>query len=357
MESKKEIRWFISLMKEREWLEKKSMEGWFLKDLRMGGIRYVFEKGEPRHMVYAVERFDLPKNPLRREIEERTGAMEMARETGWEIICHDVAMDYYLTRPWEEGGSNEFYDSEEDRRKRADSYRRFFMQKISAMLGAVLLVCLAGILFYMIMPLDRWFSVFAMAYCAVVTVYILMMFGWIRLYERELCLTLDEWRSFYGTNNTVKKYRFILTIGGLEKYLRRQAAAGLHIRDMKLLRYTFVKGEPEETVYMMDTKYLANKRRKQAGEAAFKDSRDWEGRNNDWQVYSMEEAEQTGWSFVCAVESRNILYKAPAWRQLPELNRIKGIRVVSAIGSMAVFIIASGLLGGFIGGLVGYFLS
>ncbi len=355
MEIRKETRWFISFMKERDWLEKQSMEGWFLKDVR-SGVRYTFEKGEPRHMVYTVERFDLPKNPLRREIEERNGVMEMARETGWEIVCHDVAMDYYLAKPWEEGASNEFYDSVEDRRKRADSYRNFFIQKASVMLGAMLFVCLAGILFYITAPVVKWFSVFTTAYCAFVSVYILVMFSWIRLYEREMRLTMDEWRALYGTDDTVRKYKWILTIGGLEKYLKKQAASGLHIRDMKLLRYIFVKGEPEDMVYMMDTKYLANKRRKQAGEAAFKDSRDWEGRNNDWQVYSLEQAEQAGWDFVCAVESRNILYKAPAWKRLSQLNSTKGVRVVSAIGGMAMFIIISGLLGGIIGGLVGFLM-
>ena len=40
-EIKKVTKWITSLMAERAWLEEMSMEGWFLKDIRMG-IRYTF---------------------------------------------------------------------------------------------------------------------------------------------------------------------------------------------------------------------------------------------------------------------------------------------------------------------------
>ena len=52
---------------------------------------------------------------------------------------------------------------------------------------------------------------------------------------------------------------------------------------------------------MMDTKYLTNQRRKQEGNSVFRDSRDWSGGNNDWQVQSLRDAEAAGWEFVGAV--------------------------------------------------------
>ena len=105
----------------------------------------------------------------------------------------------------------------------------------------------------------------------------------------------------------------------------------------------------------MDTKYLTNRRRKKSGGSAFKDSRDWEGRNNDWQVQSLKEAEEAGWSFVGAVECRNILYRAEKGTASP-INDAGGFRVTSAVGGSAVLIATAGLIGGIVGGLIGYFL-
>lgn len=65
-DKKKMFRWFVSLMEERAWLEEMSLQGWFLTDLHMG-VWYVFEKGEPKRTAYDVERFDLEKNPTRRD--------------------------------------------------------------------------------------------------------------------------------------------------------------------------------------------------------------------------------------------------------------------------------------------------
>ena len=104
----------------------------------------------------------------------------------------------------------------------------------------------------------------------------------------------------------------------------------------------------------MVTIYLTNRRRKRSGGSTFKDGRDWEGRNNDWQVQSLKEAEAAGWTFVGAVECRNILYRAGKGSAVP-LNDAGGLRITSAVGGQAVMILTAGLIGGIIGGLVGYF--
>lgn len=354
-EIKKVTKWITSLMVERAWLEEQSMEGWILKDIKMG-IRYIFEKTEPVHMVYDVERFDLPKNPTRREIEEKTNMVDMAREMGWEVVCHDEAQNYYLAKPWEEGEINELYDSPEDRERRAERYRNMFSGKVRFFLGLNIAVSLMGIFFYLLDEGDiGWFSLFTMIYTVAVTGIALVVLHWGRLYARELRLSLEEWKGIYGKTGTVTVRRPIFTIKGLERFLESKASNGYHIKNMRVFRFTFAKGEPEEYVYMMDTKHLTNKRRKKLGGHAIKDNKDWEGRNNDWQVQSLYEAEAAGWEFVGAVESRNILYRAKAESSAVPLNETGGLRLVSAFGGMAVLVTVSGLIGGIIGGLIGYF--
>lgn len=355
-EIKKVTRWFTSIMAERAWLEEQSKAGWILKDIFMG-VRYVFEKSEPVHMVYDVSRFDLPKNPTRREIEEKTNLVDIAEEMGWQVVCHDEGMNYYLAKPWAEGETSELFDSPEDRERRAEKHRSLFVDKIHFFLWVDIIMLLLGVL-YTFLPEESgagWFPVFTMIYTAVCLLLCLTFLRWGNLYARELRLTMEEWKAVYGKKETVTQWKFVLTIGGLERFLTKKAAAGYHFKNMKVFRFTFSEGEPEEYLYMMDTKHLTNKRRKRAGCSVFKDSRDWEDRNNDWQVQSLYEAEAAGWEFVGAVESRNILYRAKAGSGAVPLNETGGVRITSAFGGMAVLIVICGLIGGIIGGLFGYF--
>ena len=357
-EVKKVTKWFTSLMAERAWLEEMSLAGWFLMDLRMG-IRYTFEKGEPKRTAYDVERFDLAKSPTRREIQEKSDLMAMAAETGWRFICKDEGQNYYLAKRWEAEETNEFYDSPEDRASRARQYGRMFSGKIHTILWVCMIMQGFGFLFWLFPEEDGsvgWFPVFVMLYTASCLAFCLILLRWKQLYDRELRMSLEEWRSVYGKKDTVRKFRVIITLGGLERYLEKQAAAGYHLKNMQVFHYTFSKREAEEVSYMMDTRYLTNRRRKRAGSSIFKDSRDWEERSNDWQVQSLMEAEASGWEFVTAVESRNILYRAKAGSAVP-LNESGGIRLTSAFGGMAMLMIKAGLIGGFIGALAGYFLG
>ena len=357
-EVRKVFRWFTSIMAERAWLEEQSMEGWMLRDIQKG-VRYVFEKEAPVHMVYDAARFDLPKNPTRREIEEKIDLVNMAEETGWKIICHDEGQNYYLTRPWNEGEPNELYDSREDRERRAAQYRRLFTDKMQMMLWINLSMMVLGILVCMIPGTEEvgWFPLFLMFYTIFCLIVCLITLRLGRRYEREMRLSLEEWRVMYGKKDTVTVRKPVLTVGGLERFLAKKAAEGYHIKNMRIYRFVFTKGEPGAYIYMMDTKYLTNQRRKQEGNSVFRDSRDWSGGNNDWQVQSLRDAEAAGWEFVGAVENRNILYRAKADSGAVRLNRSGGLRIVSAFGGMAVSLVICGLIGGIIGGLVGFFLG
>ncbi len=352
---KKMFRWFVSLMEERAWLEEMSLQGWFLTDLHMG-VWYVFEKGEPKRTAYDVERFDLEKNPTRREIQEKSEFMDMAAETGWRLVCRDEGMNYYLAKDWEADETNELYDSPEDRVRRVERYSRMFSDKSHLILWICVIMQGLALLFWFLPSGDGvgWFAAFDMFYTMFCLLFCLALLRWRKRYARELKLSMEEWKAIYGRKDTVTRFRPVLTVGGLERYLERQSAAGYHLKNMRVFRFVFTPGEPEEISYMMDTKYLTNRRRKRSGSSAFKDSKDWEGRNNDWQVQSLKEAEGAGWEFAGAVECRNILYRAKKGSAIP-LNDAGGFRVTSAVGGQAVMILTAGLIGGIIGGLVGYF--
>ncbi|MCI8506515.1 MAG: DUF2812 domain-containing protein [Lachnospiraceae bacterium] len=354
-EKKKAIRWFVSLMEERAWLEEMSLQGWFLTDLRVG-IWYVFEKGEPKRTAYDVERFDLEKNPTRREIQEKSALMDMALETGWRQVCRDEAMNYYLAKDWEDEETNELYDSPEDRARRVERYSRLFSDKIHLILWVCVLMQGLALLFWFL-PAEEgvgWFSAFDMIYTFCCLLFCLTLLRWRERYSRELKLSMEEWKAIYGKKDTITKFRLVLTVGGLTRYLERQSAAGYHLKNMRVFRFVFTPGEAEEISYMMDTKYLTNRRRKKSGGNVFKDGWDWEGRNNDWQVQSLKEAEAAGWEFAGAVECRNILYRAEKGKAVP-INDAGGFRVTSAVGGRTVYIVTAGLIGGIIGGLIGYF--
>lgn len=354
-EERKEFHWFVSLMKERAWLEEMSIQGWFLKDIHLG-VFYVLEKGEPRRTAYDVERFDLTKNPTRREIQEKAELMDMAREMGWRQVCRDEAMNYYMAKEWRADETNELYDSPEERAGRVERYGRMFADKVHLILWVCVIMQLLGFLFWLL-PAEEgvgWFSAFDMIYTMLCLLFCLILLRWKKIYGRELKLSLEEWKAIYGKKDTVTKWKLALTVNGLQQYLERQAAAGYHLKHMRVLRFVFSVGEPGAVSYMMDTKYLTNRRRKRSGGDIFKDSKDWEGRNNDWQVQSLKEAEAAGWEFAGAVECRNILYRAEKGCAAP-LNDSGGLRLTSAIGGMAVFIVTAGLIGGIVGGLIGYF--
>ncbi|MCI8465923.1 MAG: DUF2812 domain-containing protein [Lachnospiraceae bacterium] len=355
-ERKKLFRWFVSLMEERAWLEEMSLQGWFLTDLRMG-LWYSFERRKPRRTAYDVERFDLAKNPTRREIQEKSDLMDMAVEMGWREVCRDEGMNYYLAKDWEANETNELYDSPEDRARRLERYNRFFSDKIHMILWACILIEAVAFLFWLFPSEgDEWFLAFSMIYTIFCLTFCLTFLRWKKRYSRELKLSMDEWRGIYGKQNTVTKFRPVLTVGSLERYLERQSAKGYHLKNMRVFRFVFSKGEPEEIAYMMDTKYLTNRRRKKSGGGVFRDSRDWEGRNNDWQVQSLKEAEAAGWEFAGAVECRNILYRARKGKAAP-INDVGGLRVISAVGGLTVLIATAALIGAIVGGLIGYFFS
>lgn len=356
----KKIKCFQSLIKEKLWLEEMALSGWFLTDVHMGCI-YDFKQGEPRRMMYEIDRFNLPKHPSLKDIRHKEIFLDMAREMGWQVVAHDEALDYYFCKEYAPDEINELYNDEESRKLHAEKFKRLMEFKASQLSGVLLFVDVVGLLFgieiYVIQEgvlSYLWFLFFV----AVYTIVCLCMIRWFQrtgdLYINELCQTREEWEEFHDKSRRRWVYRLVLTNRGLQRFLTRMAADGWMLQDMSVIKYTFQKQDATDYIYTMDTKYLTNKRKRAAGGKAFSDSKDWIGMNNDWQIESVKDAEAKGWQFVCALETRAVIYKSMKQKNAEPLNDPKydnSLRFVSIIGWYGLVMLISGT----VGGVIGYF--
>ena len=58
-ERMKKLKWMESYQQERLWLEEMARKGWFLENITFGCL-FTFVKGDPKHMLYAIDRFSIP---------------------------------------------------------------------------------------------------------------------------------------------------------------------------------------------------------------------------------------------------------------------------------------------------------
>lgn len=175
--------------------------------------------------------------------------------------------------------------------------------------------------------------------------------------EKEMSLSRAEWERQRDPARFKKESKLIVTIRGLNRFLKKQEAQGWILTGVTLKNYFFEKKEETHQVYTMDSKWLVKKRRKQEKLAGIHDKKDWFGLNNDWQMQSLKDAEKKGWKFVCALENRAVIYRGEAERVEP-LNDAKydnSLRGISLIGDYGLYLLLSMLFGGICGFLMGFF--
>lgn len=356
----KKIKFFASLRQECQWLEEMAVQGWFFKNITWGSL-YTFERGEPKNMMYEVDRFNLPKKPTLEEIRSKELFMDMAEEMGWSEVTHDEMLNYYFCKEYEEGEINELYNDETSRKQRASKYPAYFQKKAKeAVFWGDILVLLDIIIriWSIFMPELKmpWYDAFVLVY--VLASNTLAQYCWslgARM-EAELLLSRSEWEAKQkSTDKTVRK--LIFTIRGLNRFLRKEEEQGYLLTGVTLTKYFFVKKETSRQIYTMDSKWLTNKRQKERQGERFQDKKDKMGLNNDWQVQSLKDAESRGWQFVCALENRVVIYRGDAERAEP-LNDAKydnSMRGISLVGDYGLTVIMAGLLGGIVGFILAWF--
>lgn len=357
---RKETKFFISLMKEKIWLEQMALEGWKLKELMLG-MRYIFEPIEPKPLVYEIDRFNLPKNPTIKDIKHKEEFLSVANEMGWEVITHDEDLNYYLCKEFQQGEINELYNDVETRQLHADKYRVRYqaaggeMMEVGFWISVFFLIL--AFIEYVIGDLQVGFLVFGLGYAAF-CLGINIVFQKIgEKYYKELMMTEEQWKeenSYY--NKYVKVvHKCILRGRRLHGFLEEQSKEGWHIVKISMFKYTFKKGEPLDYDYILDSKYDTNKRRKKLGEKVFKDEKDWGQINNDWQIQSVIEAEEKGWNYVCALENRVILYRGRKEEHLVPINNKNKFYIRFMMGQLGVCMLVGGIVGFIVGFAVAMF--
>lgn len=351
----------VSYQKERMWLEEMALQGWFLENIRFG-IIYTFEKGEPKRILYDIDRFSLPKKPALEEIRHKEMFLEMAEEMGWREVTHDEDMTYYFAKEYEEGGINELHNDSDSRRFMAAKFTRFFSDYARRQVFWAAVIAVVDIFTKLLQLLVKedlflgWFDWFTLIYVPVCNLFAVYCWKLGVRTERELSMSRQEWEDSVNPENHKVVRKLILTNRGLNKFLRGQEEQGWLLTSVTPLKYFFEKSRGVSQVYTMDSKSLTNRRRKSANQRKFEDGKDWTGINNDWQIASVRDAEEKGWTFVCALENRAVIYRGDAGRVQP-LNDARydnSLRWISLIGEYGFYLLCCGILGGILGFVIAW---
>ena len=317
----KKFKFFISLFKERDWLEEMATKGWLLKNMTLGMI-YHFEKIEPAEKVYEIDRFTVLRKPKKNMLLARKTAMDIASQSGWDVVTHDEDMNYYFVKDKAGDESDEFYDDTDLRRERAEKYRRHLTYDVlMELLGVMLFVSavyLAG--FGLLDLLGNSVEVMhglTWGYLALVTflsgysLFSLWYGDWI--YE-ELCLSREEWeqRKRFGEKRKFSKTQNLLG------FLREKNEQGLTLIDYNDGKYLFEETETDFQ-YEIDTKQVLLKRLKAQGKKYHWERKDWNLQSFQWYEMSIAEAQSKGLELVCIIDGETLVYKRSSAMQGQDL--------------------------------------
>lgn len=353
----KKTKIFASLMKEKMWLQEMALEGWRLKEIKLG-IHYTFEAVEAKKIIYEIDRFNLSKNPTIKDIKHKEEFLSVAGEMGWHIITHDEDLNYYLYKEYIEGEINELYNDVESRQIHANKYRKRYqtaateMMKIGLFMSVFMLMVATIKLF--VNSLTSGYLFFGFCYTTFIfgCNYLFLKLG--EFYYRELLMTQEEWKevSDYKCDNIKIVRKLICSGERLGNFLNKQSKEGWHLTKISMTKYSFRKGDPLDYTYTLDSKYYTNKRLRELGINEFKDRKDWSALNNDWQVESVKHAEDKGWNYVCALENKVILYRGKAVDILKPINKKNKLYFRFLMGNNGVHILIGGIVGFIIGIIV-----
>ena len=304
----KKCKFFMSLLKERDWLEDMARQGWLLKDMTLG-ILYHFEEIEPAEKVYEIDRFTVLRRPKKQMLTARKTALDIAKQVGWEVVTHDEDMNYYFVKDKAGDESDEFYDDEELRRERAEKYRRHFGYDVvrelimTLLIIAIIFTCGMTMLEVAGENLDGFSWPCVISTLGIVAVILILLDYAQKLYE-ELCMSREEWehRKRFGEKRKFRKTQEVLS------YLQNKNEQGLTLIDYKNGTYLF-----DETTtsyqYEIDTKQALKKRLRAQGKKYRWERKDWNLQSFQWYEMSITEAQSQGLELVSVIDAEILVYK------------------------------------------------
>ncbi len=345
------LKFYASLLKERDWLEKMAAKGWLLTDMTMG-VFYHFKEVEPCQKVFEVERFAVSGHATVKELNARRFAIDVATQSGWEVVTHDEDMNYYFVKDRAGDETDEFYDEEESRRERAERFRKHYSYEHlrSLLLGwlVVSVLCFWEFWFY---RNNTESLIRAMTFYIILSIAQLvscwMQIVWGNRFCNELSLSREEWekRKRFGVKKHFNK------VQQLRSFLQEQSEFGLSLTGYEDGKYLF----EEDTCrynYFVDTKSCLKKRLKEQGVHYTDEEKDWGGQGLKWYEMSIADAEKYDLKPVGVINRSILIYKRPySAANLPWENGNENIR-----GWAKPTLIGAGIMVGacIIGYMVGY---
>ncbi|MBQ9141016.1 MAG: DUF2812 domain-containing protein [Lachnospiraceae bacterium] len=302
----KKFKIFMSLAKERDWLEEMARQGFLLTNITMG-VFYTFKECEPCEKVYEVERFAISSNPTIAELTARTNAIDVATQFGWEMVTHDENMNYYFVKDKASDETDEFYDDEESRRERAERYRKSYCieQPLGLLLGELVISFLYLVLYFLLDNSTGLLIVYLLlTIFELLCIYQTMRMG--QLAYRELSMSREEW-ALYKKFSEKKSFN---KVQQLRSYLQEKSEFGLSLKGYEDNQYLFEE-DSKRYNYFVDTKACLKKRLKEEGNTFTDESKDWANISLNWYESSIANTAQYGLKPVAVINKRILIYKRP----------------------------------------------
>lgn len=320
------VKLFVSLLKERDWLEEMARQGWLLTNITLG-IVYHFKQIEPCEKVYEVERFAITSHPTVADLTAKARALDIISQFGWNQVTHDENMNYYFVKDKAEDETDEFYDTPELRNERAERYRQHHsVEGPQSFVGSLLgMSAFYVFLFYILADnpnLQRgmmWLFVILTIF-ELVCIYLSMKLG--QQYYTEFSMSRKEWEQY--KEHKVKK-RFS-KVQQLRSFLQEKSEFGLSLNRYENGYFIFQK-DSQRYNYFVDTKRSLKKRLQQEGQTFTEESKDFHVQSLKWYETSIANAAKYGLKPVAVVDKNVLLYKRPYSEQpLPWENGNENIR-------------------------------
>lgn len=350
----RKLKFFISLLKERDWLEEMAAQGWILTNITCG-VLYHFKQTAPCEKVYEIERFAITAHPTVADLTARTCAFDITSQFGWEQVTHDEDMNYYFMKDRAGDETDEFYDDAESRRERAERYRRHLsIEQPLAILLNLLIISVVCILLFFVFGKDSamqhsWMSVYIIvAVVEIATIYSSMVWGQ-RVYT-ELSMSRQEWEQHKRYN---EKKRFN-KVQQLRSYLQEKSEFGLSLKGYENGFFLFEE-DSRRYNYFIDTKRCLKKRLKEDGLHFTEEKKDWQIQSLKWYEMSIANAAQYDLKPVAVIGNVALIYKRPySDKPLPWENGNENIGVSTPTRTAAIFIFGCAVIGYVLGYIFGY---
>lgn len=345
----KKLKFFFSLLKERDWLEGMASQGWLLTNMTWG-VLYHFEKTEPCEKVFEVERFAITAHPTVADLTARARALDITSQFGWEQVTHDEDMNYYFMKDKAGDETDEFYDNAELRKERAERYRKHFSieQPRKLLLSLLLISVLYIALFF---TLDKKITVqndLMWLYVILATIEIAIIYCsmiWGQNIYTELCMSREEWEQHKRYN---EKKRFN-KVQQLRSYLQEKSEFGLSLKGHESGYYMFEK-DSRRYNYFIDTKKCLKKRLKEDGLSFTDEKKDFLTQSLKWYEMSIANAAQYDLKPVAVIGKSALVYKRPySDKPLPWENGNENIKFSAPSLAAVLFLLCCAVLGFVIG--------